>query len=319
LPPCLQDEAAIYAVQINCVSRPDAIRALRANGGDPDASLLWLLAERQEEEAKAGPDPAAVAELRANGLAQEDVLAALSHCKGNVAAVSVCLLMSRITRVAGCMLPAAKPGLLCYRCLLPSLPSTWHLQALAFAVECMDCGGQAAVLAERIGSGMASEAAEPGAGGAAALGGRAAEEAAAREREARRKAELAEVQAVLAAFEANAGLQRSRVVRIERVQHLDLYSQYLRCVGGWAGGRRQGLLLCALLAVQAVSSATTSVRFCCSVNGANANCMCAVCCRRRARIALEAAQHPGGGANEQRLFQGADQVCCRLLLDTCPG
>ena len=84
---CLQDEAAIYAVQINCVSRPDAIRALRANGGDPDASLLWLLAERQEAEAGAGPDPAAVAELRANGLAQEDVLAALSHCKGDVAAV----------------------------------------------------------------------------------------------------------------------------------------------------------------------------------------------------------------------------------------
>lgn len=95
--------------------------------------------------------------------------------------------------------------------------------------------------------------------GAAPPAVRAAEEAAAREREARRSAELAEVQAVLAAFEANGGLQRSRVARIERVQHLDLYSQY---------------------------------------------------CRRKARIALEAAQHPGGSVNERRLFHGADPVRC---------
>ena len=84
------------------------------------------------------------------------------------------------------------------------------------------------MLAERIGSGMASGGAEPGAARAAPLAVRAAEDAAAREREARRSAELAEARAVLAAFEANGGLQRSRVARIERVQHLDLYSQYIR-------------------------------------------------------------------------------------------
>lgn len=102
--PCQQDEAAIYAVAINGVSRPDAIRALKANGGDPDASLLFLLAERQEAEGGAGPDPAAVAELRANGLPQEDALAALSHCNGDVAAVRAYVCMHGWLADAPCLL-----------------------------------------------------------------------------------------------------------------------------------------------------------------------------------------------------------------------
>ncbi len=82
----------------------------------------------------------------------------------------------------------------------------------------------------------------PGAAAAAALRSRAQQERERREAarraelEAQRKRELAEAEEVLAAFELG-GVARSRVQRIERVQQLDLWSQYQRRLvrGLWGG------------------------------------------------------------------------------------
>ena len=142
------------------------------------------------------------------------------------------------------------------RLAAPSIPAP-HIQALQHAVECMDGGGPAAV-ARR----SAPGGGRPGPSGGAGLPGRAAAEAAAAAQhlaeaeaaaaaaaleaarvaaaeEARRRAEAAEAEAVLAAFEKG-GVARARVARVERVQHLPLWSEYQRCGVAWGGGSKAG-------------------------------------------------------------------------------
>jgi len=82
--PALQrfDEDAIMELQLNDISRADAIRALKATGGDAEAAALWLLQEQAQQ--AAGQDEQAVAELEANGLSPDDAVAALAHCGGDV-------------------------------------------------------------------------------------------------------------------------------------------------------------------------------------------------------------------------------------------
>lgn len=87
----------------------------------------------------------------------------------------------------------------------------------------MPAGGPAAV-ARRAGRGQPRAAAPA-----------PAPDPAARQREARRRALLAEAERVLRAFEAHHGLKRSRVARIQRVQHLQLWTDYVRCGCAAAG------------------------------------------------------------------------------------
>ena len=80
-----QDEDAIYELHLNGATRQDAIRALKACGGDREASLMWLL--QRQLGAPGAQDPEAVAELLANGLSEEDARAALEQRGGDVAQV----------------------------------------------------------------------------------------------------------------------------------------------------------------------------------------------------------------------------------------
>lgn len=107
-------------------------------------------------------------------------------------------------------------------------------QAFLYYLETAPAGGPAAV-SRRSGPGAAA------AGPAAAAAQRARAQQECERREAARRAELAaqrqrelaEAEEVLAAFEWG-GVARSRVRRIERVQQLDLWSQYQRrLVSGW--------------------------------------------------------------------------------------
>ena len=180
-------------LQLNGATRGEAVEALKASGGDVSAAVLWLV-----QQANAPPSDYAdetLADLAANGLSKEDAKAALDHCSGDVAA------------------------------------------ALGYAVECMEAGGPAAVArresrkkSRRAAAAAAASARDGGDGGIYCDGTEVA--AARRAEESRLRAETAEVAAVLAAFESSSGgtMQASRVVAVERVQNLDLASQYCRRV-----------------------------------------------------------------------------------------
>lgn len=115
---------------------------------------------------------------------------------------------------------------------------------------------------------------------------------------------ITQAERVLQAVEACAGLgvQRSRVARIERVQHLLLWSKYARC-GAWCswmwqtcqGGHAQSWLDCWL---------PGSGPCCCRRPPLQHHTRFAS--RRRAKVARETRL---GSANEQQLFHGATQVC----------
>ncbi|KAL4421127.1 hypothetical protein ABPG77_001522 [Micractinium sp. CCAP 211/92] len=176
------DEDKVAALLDNGVTRAQAVEALAASGGSVSKAELWLI-EKQlgggAAGAAGGADPLAMRELRANGLSEQDAVAALEACGGKVD------------------------------------------EALLYYIETMPKGGPAAVRPR------------PGAAPAAARRSRAQQERERREAarraelEAQRKRQLAEAEEVLAAFERG-GVARSRVQRIERVQQLDLWSQYQR-------------------------------------------------------------------------------------------
>ncbi|KAL4439959.1 hypothetical protein ABPG75_002960 [Micractinium tetrahymenae] len=181
------DEGKVAQLLHNGLTRAQAVEALLANKGSISKSVLWLAA-RQGGAGAAGAATAgqhATAELRANGLSEEDAAAALAACSGRVD------------------------------------------EALMYALETMPAGGPAAV-ARR-----SSRSAAVGPAAAAAQHIAAQQERERREAEqraqlaAQRQREQAEAKEVLAAFERG-GVPRGRVARIERVQQLDLWSQYQR-------------------------------------------------------------------------------------------
>lgn len=108
-------------------------------------------------------------------------------------------------------LPACLP---CISRLAPRAP-----QALAWAVECSAAGGAAAV-ARCTGGARGGPAAPPQ---DAAAREREAQQ---REREAQHRALVEESARVLRLFAGNAGVGQDRVRGIERVQNLQLYSDY---------------------------------------------------------------------------------------------
>lgn len=78
----------------NGVTRAQAVEALAASGGSVSKAELWLI-EKQLGAGAAGTaggtDPLAMRELRANGLSEEDAVAALEACGGKVDEAGACL------------------------------------------------------------------------------------------------------------------------------------------------------------------------------------------------------------------------------------
>ncbi|KAI3435555.1 hypothetical protein D9Q98_001620 [Chlorella vulgaris] len=178
--------------------------------------------DRQEDK------EADVTELILNGASRSDALRALRVAKGDVVA-AMCWLLEQSgqgghdpralaqLRANGLSVEDAAAALTAAGGDLST--------ALTHSFQCMNRGGPAAV-ARRAATG--GKAAASTAAGAATTSG-AGEAAAKRQAQAeRRQAEVAEARRVLARFAANGGVASKRVLRIERIQNLDLYSQYVR-------------------------------------------------------------------------------------------
>ncbi|KAL4853425.1 Poly [ADP-ribose] polymerase 11 [Chlorella vulgaris] len=180
--------------------------------------------ERQEDK------EADVTELILNGASRSHALRALRAAKGDVVA-AMCWLLEQSgqgghdpralaqLRANGLSVEDAAAALTAAGGDLST--------ALTHSFQCMDRGGPAAVARRAATGGKA--AASTAAGAATASGAGGAEAAAKRQAQAeRRQAEMAEARRVLARFAANGGVASKRVLRIERIQNLDLYSQYVR-------------------------------------------------------------------------------------------
>lgn len=176
----------------------------------------WLLEWQARRDSEA--DPASLALLRANGLAEEEARAALRHCRGNIDRVG----RGRARFGGGAATGAAGVG--CCVTVLHRPPGS------ACAVS--PCPSQAVEYAA-----ARQEAPQRRGGPSAADAARAAAEAAA---VAQRRALEAEVEGVLHSFEGNGGIARSRVQRIERVESLVRWSKYCRWVAEWVAVGRCG-------------------------------------------------------------------------------
>jgi hypothetical protein len=184
-------------------------------------------------------------------------------------------------------------------------------QALEYAFETMDRGGPAAVARRR--------SRQPAATAQSTAAAKRHRKREAEER--RRRAECEEVESVLARFEAQGGLARSRVRRVERVQNLLLRSDYERCDcipprGEARHSTRSGAAASCRPAGAAQGSrkrwtaAGWAARLC-SYLGSWPLRTCDAprwLCRRKARIQLETAHAGPSGLNEKRLWHGADKV-----------
>lgn len=215
-----------------------------------------------------------VTELILNGASRSDALRALRVAKGDVVA-AMCWLLEQSgqgghdpralaqLRANGLSVEDAAAALTAAGGDLST--------ALTHSFQCMNRGGPAAV-ARRAATG--GKAAASTAAGAATTSG-AGEAAAKRQAQAeRRQAEVAEARRVLARFAANGGVASKRVLRIERIQNLDLYSQYVRYVPETSLSSTCGMrchwaaVVNAALCVACVFSAAASCPSCAQEEGA---------------------------------------------------
>ena len=83
-----QSPRAVAELVANGIGQADAVKALSACGGSVEDAAVWLLAGGGSGSgsggALRGADPRAVAELRAYQLSEEDAVAALEACDGDV-------------------------------------------------------------------------------------------------------------------------------------------------------------------------------------------------------------------------------------------
>lgn len=187
----------------------------------------------------------------------------------------------------------------CHACMAESVPCV--SQALAWAVECSEVGGAAAVARLTGGSSGSRGGATAPAQGAATReqeARRREREAGRREQEAQQSALVEESTRVLRLFASNAGVAHDRVRGIQRVQNLQLYSDYTRCALGMAATE---------LPSQLVPTEPAGAMDTCTHAASTPGCAPHLSCRRRARIRLETSP-VGAPLNERQLFHGADKV-----------
>lgn len=306
----------------NGCSREQAMDLLDDHGCDAEACLAWLLEQQQAAEAQA--DPAAVAELLANGLTVADAEAALHHCNNDVDLVGggrgvvermayggwrrlgrsclcSCWEATRLTR------GHAQPGSFLHNriaCLCRRNESL--LQALAWAADCLEAGGPAAV------AGL-SEATAEGRGRTVLAAGKSVAARRRRgqraEREAQHRRLQQESSGVLERF-ASGGLRKEQVHRIQRVQNKELWEDYLRSgkLFGWAAGWTD-LVSCLSSHTRAAATPPDPEL----LRRADACMTFTASCRRRGKVERTLSKSTGGarmGAllNERKLFHGADKV-----------
>lgn len=184
----------------------------------------------------------------------------------------------------------------------------WPLQALAWAADCLEAGGPAAV------AGL-SGATAGGRGRTVLAAGESVAARRRREQRAEREAQHRRLQqesaGVLERF-ARGGLRKEQVLRIQRVQNKELWEDYLRSgkLFGWVAGWTD--------LVSCLRSRTRAARHAVSQPSelprpADACMTFTASCRRRGKIERTLSKSTGGarvGAllNERQLFHGADKV-----------
>ena len=226
-------------------------------------------------------DEEAVTELVTNGMSRVEAITALADVAGDVDAALLAALAAKTNAVEDAAVAELQHNGLSRREAVAALQHACGdtLQALLWATERRSTGQPIVAAAA--------------AGCAPTQRGKPED----RERARREQAELAEAEAVLARFEAHNGMQRSRVLHIERVQ-----VRWGRGGGGRGGegsATGQSALTLRCLTTPARPAHPQNLELHTHFD------------RRRRKVALAA----GGNANVMQLWHGADQetlatICC---------